>query len=514
MSRVKNENRTFDGLNNNVSNPTWGSAGTILRRVGAAEYNPDDFSSRDANPRLVSNKVCFQNESPSEQRLTDFTWAWGQFLDHEIDISGEGEEEKNISIPYDVEVPIGVTHNSKETAIIPFHRSASENINGDREQLNGLSAFIDGANVYGPNCTRATALRALDGSGKLKVQCTNKGFMLPFNPGGLDNAHGPNPSNMAPSQFFLAGDVRCNEHAVLTSMHTLFMREHNRVCDEIKNIGGIDTEEDRYQLARKVVAAKMQVITYQEYLPSILGSDFISAEYEGYDSSLDPTIANEFSTAFYRLGHSMLNDEITLGISGGKIMLRDMFFNPQKIIDDGVEEYLGGLHLNLMQNIDSHVVNSVRDFLFNPPGFGQPMNIFLDLVSLNIQRGRDHGLPDYNSCREAYGLPRKAGFHDISSNKVICEALAEVYENNIDGIDPWVGALAEDTVSGAAVGELTKIALTEQFRRLRSGDRFWWENDDSVGLKQMELEIKSTTLGGVLNRNTVDIAFPNDVFHK
>lgn len=536
----KVEYRSYDGRGNNKKRPNWGAAGSVLRRVGSADYAPDGFSPRSANPRDISNKVCFDENRPSPQGLSDFIWAWGQFLDHEIDITPESEkkgEGRDITIPDDVAVPDGVTR----PAVIKFQRSEHEieevfrlneffwepEIPGGerREQVNALSSFIDAANVYGANCKRATALRRLDGSGKLRSQSGPQGEMLPFGTDGLINAHGPNPAGLPADRFLLAGDVRCNEHVVLASMHTLFMREHNRLCDEIRerfpreyvvrNKDGNEvkakSDEKIYQAARKVVGALMQVVTYNEFLPAILGEGAIP-EYDGYDDQLDPGIANEFSTAFYRLGHSMLSDSITLGVSGGSLTLREMFFSPEKVLGDGIEEYLGALHTSAMQNIDTHVVDSVRNFLFNPPGFGPNLDRFLDLVSLNIQRGRDHGLPNYNACRTAYGLATRSSFGVISSDQAVVEGLEAAY-GSVGEIDPWVGALAEDTVDGAAVGELTRAALVEQFVRLRDGDRFWWRNDPAHILREMRDEIEETTLGDILNRNTSGISFPGDVFH-
>ena len=388
------ENRSFDGRNNNINHPEWGSAGTALRRVGNADYDSDDFSPRNINPRLISNLVCSAMDVANTSNLSDFTWAWGQFLDHEIDLSPETEtEDRPICIPDGVEVPECV---DPVGAHIPFKRSEHRLVevynchefdwldflgwfdednctSSSREQINVLSAYIDGANVYGANSKRATALRRLDGSGKLKSEQTSLGEFLPKNPGGLNNAKVP---DSAPDEnYFIAGDVRCNEHGVLTSMHTLFVREHNRLCDEIlacfpgqyKKKKKHLQDEAIYQAARKVVGAKMQVITYKEFLPALLGENAIPA-YCGYVDTVNASIANEFSTAFYRLGHSMLSETITLGGDAGELALKEMFFDPARVENNGIETFLGGLHTQVMQNIDRHVIDSVRNFLFNPPG--------------------------------------------------------------------------------------------------------------------------------------------------
>src|SRR5262249_11890786 len=152
---------------------------------------------------------------------------------------------------------------------------------------------------------------------------------------------------------------------------------------------------------------------------------------------------------------------------------------------------------------DTKVVNSVRNFLFGPPGAGG-----LDLASLNIQRGRDHGLADYNSMRAAYGLPRVTDFSQITANADVQARLRELY-GSVDNIDAWVGALAEGHVAGSSTGPLIRRVLADQFQRLRDGDRFWYERTFSGPTLQ---ELQKTTLEDVLRRDTSLTNLQNDVF--
>ena len=162
------------------------------------------------------------------KRATDFLWQWGQFLDHDIDLT-----ESNTSEPFFITVPSGdpwFDPLDTGTLQMPFFRSMSDIFTGTdpsnpRQQLNGITAFIDASNVYGSDPQRAAALRTNDGTGRLKV---SDGDFLPYNIDGLPNAPGNGP------EFFLAGDVRANEQVALTAMHTLFVREHNRLADQIR----------------------------------------------------------------------------------------------------------------------------------------------------------------------------------------------------------------------------------------------------------------------------------------
>lgn len=431
--------------------------------------------------------------------MSDLVWAWGQFVDHEIDLS-EGvnpAEPRPFTTPMDDEFP-GRTIDFNRTI---YDTATGTSVTNPRQQINQISSYIDATNVYGANATRAAAIRMFDGSGKLK---TSTGNLLPFNIANLPNAH---TGNIAPTALFLAGDVRANEVTPLTCMHTLFMREHNRLCKTIvieePDLTGND--EAIYQKARRIVGALMQVITYEEFLPAILGENSIS-EYNGYNDAVDAGINNLFSTACYRLGHSMLSSIIKpTGLPDLK--LRDMFFDPQRIISNGIEPFIGGLANHVMQEIDTRIVEDVRSFLFGSP----TANTMLDLAALNIQRGRDHGLPDYNQCRIELGLKAKECFSDITCDKKLQKALEKVYEN-ISNIDPWIGGLAEDFHGQANVGELIFIVLKDQFERLRDGDRFWYENDPAFNNADRAI-LKSTKLSDVILRNTSITNIQSNVFY-
>lgn len=504
------QNRSYDGSGNNLNHDTWGKAGEPLLRVAAPGY-ADGYQSLprgDANPRAISNRVCKQNNAtPSPRNLSDAVWAWGQFLDHELDLTEpppQGGEAANIVVNHgDPDLPQG--------GEIPFTRSEAAHGTGvpgiPREQTNNLSSYIDAANVYGGNGTRAFELRMTDGSGRMKFSINPEhGDLLPFN---TDNI--PNFPNTEP-EFFVAGDLRANEHAVLTSMHTLFMREHNRLCAELDEADAAlaGNNEALYQKARKIVGGIMQSITYNEFLPAILGADAIPP-YSGYNDQVNATIATEFSTACYRVGHTMLSNILSLGETGSQTLpLQDAFFKPRLISDNGIEAFLGGLYRSKMQRIDTEIVDGVRVHLFD--ALDRQTKTMLDLAALNIQRGRDHGLPDYNSCRVAYGLNAVKNFDEITKDNHVANTLKQAYDKDISIVDPWIGGLAEDHVDDGSVGEFIRAVLVEQFTRLRDGDRFWFENDPCLSDAEKQ-QIRETRLSDVLRRNTTLTQVPDDVFH-
>jgi hypothetical protein len=423
---------------------------------------------------------------------TDFLWQWGQFIDHDMDLTEGAVPEE----PFPIPVPAGdpwFDPFGTGTQVIQLFRSAyAAALPGPRQQVNAITAFLDASMVYGSDPALARELRTLDGTGKLK---TSRGGLLPWDP--------------ADPGFFLAGDVRVNEQVGLISMHTLFVREHNMRCDQLNARWPALDGETVYQLVRAIVGAEVQKITYEEFLPKLLGPNAL-APYAGYRPWVNPGIANEFSTAAYRFGHSLLSPQLMrldasmAEMPGGHLPLQDAFFHPEIVVQDGIEPFLRGLAMQRPQEFDPHVVDDVRNFLFGPPGAGG-----FDLASLNLQRGREHGLPRYNDLRVAYGLTPHASFADVSSSADVQARLAAVYAT-VDDVDAWVGGLSEDHVPGAVVGELVFAVLTDQFERLRDGDRFYYEIHLGGAVAKV---IRNETLATIIRRCTsIDLEMQDDVF--
>lgn len=479
------EDRSFDGAGNNPSNPTWGAAGSALLRLSPNGYTDGVSSLGGAtrpNPRVISNTVVFQPMSIlNNRRLSDWVWQWGQFLDHDLDLVPPASPAEPMAIP----VPPGDPVFGFPS--IPFNRSMYDPASGTgpgnpRRQVSAVTSWLDGSMVYGSDGTTASSLRTFSG-GRMVVTPHGTGDLLPMDLSGN----------------FLAGDPRVNEQIGLTSVHTLFMREHNYWAGQIASAHPGWTDEEVYQRARKVVGAEIESITFGQWLPALVGSSAVPT-YGGYDPTVNGTVSNEFAAALFRVGHTMLSptlqrlDDAGNVISEGNVALRDAFFQPARIRDEGgIEPLLKGLASQKMQEVDSRVVEDVRSFLFTIPTGG------FDLASLNIQRGRDHGLPDYNSIRTAYGLPPVASFSEITSDPVLAAALQAVYGSVYD-IDVWVGALSEDHLAGSSLGPLLTAGILDQFSRARSGDRFWYQNDPELsGLLSM---LDATTLANIIRRNT------------
>ena len=510
-------NRIIDGTCNNIDTDEtvdWGASDIDLYRSMNAAYGvPDFYNEMSGNcrltPRAISNLVVAQSEDlPSPRNLSSLVFTWGQFIDHDIDLTPEGDSEY---------VPILLPSNEPLfTSPIPFLRSepyTGSGVTDDRQQQNLITSWLDASQVYGSEESRANWLRTFN-RGKLKV---SEGGFLPYNTidGNLGSTIDPNAPSMAGDnggtvEVFVAGDVRANEQAGLTVLHTLFVREHNRICDRRAN-QGFTNDEQNYQFARKRIGAYIQAITYNDFLPA-LGVHM--TPYSGYNSNVQPDITNIFATAAYRLGHTMVTDEFLLldtdchPIGSGSLPLLDGFFNPSVVSTYGLEAFLQGLASQRQQKVDAQIVDNLRNFLFGDPNSESAFG--LDLASLNIQRGRDHGLPDYNSARAHYTGSSVENFSDITTDVNLQNALEAAYGSVYD-MDLWVGLLSETPLMGSSIGITLNAILAKQFEQLRTGDFYFYKNDPALSRNDKN-QIDRITLKEIITRNTQIDALQNNVF--
>lgn len=320
------------------------------------------------------------------------------------------------------------------------------------------------------------------------------------------------PSPLQPSDCFLAGDVRANEQIALTVFHTIFMREHNRIATQLQALNSKMDDETVFSVTRAIVGAEIQKITYKDYLPIILGQRFFDKAikpYKQYDPRIDSTIANGFATAAYRFGHSQVRpvldrlDENFQNISAGPLSLTDAFFNPSQFTTgEGTDPILRGLISKRVRTVDEFLNNILTTLLFKNGNFQ------MDLASLNIQRGRDHGIPPYmiwkkwatKTCGETSGF----------QNELTYIRLLQTY-GSLDTVDLWVGGLAEEPVPGGLVGATFACIFANTFASIRDGDRFYYENvrsgsnPDAFFTAKQRDEIEKASLSCIICDNSDNI---------
>lgn len=512
------EVRKIDGSNNNRIHPEFGTVGTHLLREASGAHYADGISTL-ARPnapsgRAISNVIFHQEESlPNHLGMSDYIWTFGQIVDHDISLTEgnpfDGLTDSFIAIPkfdpfFD---PFGTG-----TQVMSFHRGMFDPATGittPRQQINELTGYLDASFLYGSDDARATALRSLVG-GKMKVTPTSFGDLAPFNDGTVGNAGSPERPDLS-TTLFIAGDIRINEQPTLACMHILFIREHNFQAAKIAKANPSFTDEQIFQAARRIVIAEMERITIDEFVPALFGNAAGIGPYGGYDQSVNVGTSSVFSTAAYRIGHTLLSPFIQrIGANGqsiaeGPLALRDSFFatTPPLIQAGGIEPFLRGVAVQKAQELDFKVIDDVRNFLFGVPGGGG-----LDLISLNFQRARDLGLPDFNTVRADFGLPRYTSFSQITKDPLLASQLQQLF-GSIDKIEPFAGLFVEDHLTGFDIGPTLKAVFTDQFRRLRSGDRFWYERT----MTGTELStIRNTRLSDIIKRNTTINSIQSNVF--
>ena len=452
--------RTLDGSQNNPLHSDWGKAGTQYLRVAPANY-ADGVAKIVAgpSPRYISNRV-FNDVGQnlfSEHDVSQWGWAWGQFVDHDIGLRDEMPAE-SVPMAFDAKDPLeGFKNDFGALAFSRTPAAPGTGVSTPRQQINTLDSFIDGSNVYGVSNSRLDWLRAgpagdgnpANNDAKLLL---SKDYLPRAN--ARPTVAAPPVDLMGalvatPEKATVAGDVRSNENVALTAIHTLFAREHNRIVASLGRTGL--SAEDKFQLARRVVGAEIEYITYTAFLPD-LGVRL--DRYRGYDPSVNPSLENEFATVAYR-AHSMIHGEFEPTVPPGTysrdqlnrvfpaegitvernadgtvtlvIPLVVAFGNPDLLEQVGEGPILQSLGEHQYKN-DEQIDNALRSVLFqvpkpgspNPAACGSPVispSCFVGVADLgadDIQRGRDHGMPSYNGLRRAFGLAPARSFTDIT----------------------------------------------------------------------------------------------------
>nr|XP_037271145.1 peroxidasin homolog isoform X3 [Rhipicephalus microplus] len=547
--------RTYDGTCNNLRHPMWGASLTPFERLLPAEYEngfntPVGWTAEkpvNGHPlplaRAVSTGLVSTEVVEGDSEHSHMLMQWGQFLDHDMDFSMPAISHErfidtvdcadscdNVMPCFPIEVPAD-DRRVRGHRCIEFVRSSTACGSGrtsvfygalaPREQTNQLTAFIDASNVYGSRAKQAIHLRNLTSDrGLLRVgpRMPSGKYLLPFNDGQPNDCK--RNSEINDVDCFLSGDVRANEQLGLLAMHTLWFREHNRLAEALSEINPHWDGERLYQEARKIVGAQMQHVTYEHWLPKILGPAGMAAmgPYKGYKEDLNPSVVNVFATAAMRFGHFLINPVLLrLGpdwrpVREGPVPLRRAFFAPHLMLrEGGIDPLMRGLLLApaKLRKADQLLNSELTDHLFEPA-----LVVAQDLASFNIQRGRDHGMPGYNKWRQFCNLSRAESFDDLSREIPSAELrrkLERLYKTP-DNIDVWVGAIGEEPLPGSKVGPTLTCLLSLQFAKLRDADRLWYLNEGTFTAEQRE-ELKRSSLARVLCENGDNITHvTRDVF--
>ncbi|XP_069177766.1 salivary peroxidase/catechol oxidase-like isoform X1 [Procambarus clarkii] len=526
--------RTINGTCNNRRNKNWGSAGVAFQRILPPDYHDGVNSARQQaksgaplpSPRSISSRVIIDRDNLYDN-FTILIMQWGQFLDHDITHTPitKGKDKADITCCSKGQLrQLHELHPDCMPIIIPeddaffnqFGQRCMEFVRsmpavrpkcnlGPREQMNQITSFIDASNVYGSSLEELRELRSFS-DGLMKVG-TPGHPLLPPHPSECKDTTG----NMF---CFRAGDTRVNEQPELAVMHTIWMRQHNKLATELKSLNPGWTDEILFQEARRILAAQIQHITYNEYLPIVLGRRFMETfglvpkkkgYAAGYREDVDPTIINAFAAAAFRYGHTLISGNMEaynkFGIVEKNLRLSENQFSPFILYQQGgLDSLLRGLTIQASQKFDRFFSKELTNHLFAGKNkFG------MDLVALNLQRARDHGIPGYNKWRKICALPRANTFDDLADviDPEVINQLRELYED-VDDIDIFIGGIAERPSPGSLLGHTFLCIIGDQFARLRVGDRFYYENgglESSFTEAQLD-QIRQTSLARVMCDNS------------
>ncbi|MBW4718093.1 peroxidase family protein [Saccharothrix obliqua] len=577
------EVQSLDGSGNNRVHPEWGRAGAAYPRVAPARYADGVGTQVDGpNARRISNRVFDDRGQDlfSPRGVSQWSTAWGQFVDHTFGLRGAARD--GGPIPFDNDDPMERFTNNFN--IVPFSRSrvvGGTGVTSPREQVNTISAYVDAYAVYGGTPERLEWMREGPVDGDLSnngARLLMPGDMLPRRDARGDAATAP-PMDAAVGvgpRLAVAGDIRANENIALLAVQTLFAREHNRVVSLLPAWLG---EEQRFQLARRVVIATQQHITYQEFLPS-LGVRL--APYRGYRPNVDAGLGNEFATVGYR-AHSMVGNEVVvtadagrypaevldaLRASGVRVTPVDrgrvelvvppglLVFNPDLVERLQLGPLLQGLATRPQARNDELVGDAVRSISLRAPDCVPACGtIVFDVAAIDVERGRDHGMPSYNDLRRAYGLAPKPSFQALTGEatesfpvdpeltpgaevddpdsldfvrlydrhgavldpdgeaartsavrgerRTTTAARLKALYGDVSALDAFVGMSAEPPSAGSEFGELQLAIWQRQFQALRDGDRFFHLNDPVLPLLRQRFGVDFRhSLGDLIALNT------------
>lgn len=526
--------RTFDGTCNNLhpDRTSWGAAGHPFEKLLPPAYEDGVWAPRMhsvserplTSARTISALLLPDIDRP-HPHLNQLMMQFGQFVAHDFTRSSsiklgdkdieccaeggshalQGAQRHFACLPIEVR-PDDPFYSKFGVRCLNFVRLAlagdPECRLGHAKQLSKVTHFIDGSAVYGSNEELARSLRTLQ-----KGQLRNS---FPFGIEELPLNRDPGVCEPWAQVCFEAGDDRVNQVVSLVQVQILFLREHNRLASILSHVNPHWTDETVYQEARKIVIAELQRVVYNEYLPLVVGYD--KAQQYGllddesgysyrYSSNVKPVVLSEVTGNAFRFGHSTVQGHFRIQHRHAPtetIPLHKTFNDPSKVLTPtSFDDFLFSLGAQPQQQVDPSITMGLTGFLFagqNP--FGS------DLAALNIQRGRDHALRPYNDYRAWAGLPKIQSFDELGH---VGAKLAQVYESP-DDIDLFVGALLVESGSGnSLVGETFGHLISEQFARLKYGDRFYYKNGPKANpgaFKPHQLEqIERVSLAGIICAN-------------
>ncbi|KAJ8930106.1 hypothetical protein NQ314_017134 [Rhamnusium bicolor] len=477
--------RSINGICNHITSGTIGESFTAYTRLLYPVYLDNIHEIRRAvnkrplpSARLVSMSLVNHTENLHD-RLTLAVMLWGQFLEHDLSRPATSVMER-LHTEHSIDCCRPEGKNLSPRYIHPFCSPVSVPADDKYYAEEGVDCMSYVRSIpairsdcsFGPSDQVNQATHYLDGSqmygstirksnmlrsyvnGKLDVSSLNGKYYLPTTHIPEEHCQVDSPE----SPCFKSGDSRVNFQPQLTVMHTIWYREHNRIAEQLAALNTQWEDEILFQEARRIVIAEMQHITYNEWISKVLAHKYVTKieRFGNYDADEDPSVSNSFATAAMR------------------------------------------------------ALKSLYDGNINHFGF--------DVLSMDIQRGRDHGLPSYVEYRSLCGFPKAQEFGELSDvmSEEHISALSKVYSSPKD-VDLIIGGLMENPEEGSLLGPTFSCIIADQFMRTKKGDRYFYTNENQprpFAMSQLS-EIKKVTLARIFcdNADNITMMQPN-VFEK
>ncbi|XP_051898554.1 dual oxidase 2-like [Pristis pectinata] len=525
------EIQRYDGWYNNLAHHSRGTVDAPFARLLPASYADGVYQVLQEpelpNARKISN-VAMDGKSGipcSKNRTVLFVYFGFHVFDEILEVVGTGCPAEFLNI----QVPSGDTvfdPNSTGRVELPFQRSrwttkSGQSPNNPRVQINHVTTWIDGSSIYGSSHSWCDALRTF--SGGLLASGPDK--RLPRQSNGLIRLWkfaDPATRQHGVQGLYDFGNAKGNESPFHRAENIIWFRYHNYLASRLQAQNPTWTDEELFQNARKLVIGTFQRILFYEWLPAFIGENVPT--YRGYKKYVDPSISSEFQTAAIRIMNSLVPPGIYMrnrtchfrrvesvyNRRDPALRVCNNFWsreNPNFKKAEDIDELILGMASQRAEREDNIVVTDLRDYMYGPLRFTRS-----DAVALDIQRGRDNGLPSYNQARKALDLQPVTNWSEINTelyreNPQLINQLAALYNNDISKLEMFVGGMLENSETPS---RLFTTIIRKQFEHLRDGDRFWFENTKNGIFTEAQLRtIWNTTFRDVLLATT--IAEPGDI---
>ena len=507
--------RSEDGSWNDLAHPTMGMAGTRFGRNVPVEVTwPETTTMLEPNPRTVSRMLMTREELIPASAGNALIAAWLQFMIRDWFKHGPSPTENPWTLPLDPDddwpSPPLLVHRTPEDGTAPPGSTLPPTY------VNVMTHWWDGSQMYGNSAAEQAFLRAHDG-GRLR----------------LVEGHPPIPDDPALNPTLVPGFW-----LGVGMLQTLFVHEHNSVCDMLARAYPDWDDEHLFQRARVIISALLAKIHTIEWTPAVTAHPTAAAGLN----------ANWYGLAGQKLGQvldKVVQDEVLTGIPGTHA---DHYGVPFALTEEFVAVYR--MHPLIPDSFDFRAAGDDRqtlgprefDQLTGPAGaevltsndlgdllytfgtmnpgvvclhnfprylqtFTRPDGQLMDLAATDVLRSRELGVPRYAEFRRLLHMPVPETFDDITSNEQWARELREVYGDDIDSVDLLSGMYAEDRPEGFAFSDTAfRIFILMASRRLNS-DRFFTDSfTEEVYTPEGMAWLEETTMGTVLKRHFPSLA--------